>query len=233
MKPNCAFLAVLLSIALMFREADPYSSAATDHIVITNNFDGRGPNTGTVFSLGGTNSNPTLHEKGTLDTGVSMTNTAVSPAVAMSSHGADICVYLSNPLVDGNEISAFVYPSRSPVGNYSDPTITNSGIGIILFARGNYLFGGYGNNDSYVGYLAVWRIRSGCALELLSTFTTIYPITGMAVTPDGKTLVNSYFTGNGEINGVIHSQFLGADNSPNMVHMELMVFSLLMASGLT
>jgi hypothetical protein len=174
------------------------SPETSKHFVVTNNVKRSVPNTGTVLTLGGTHAKPSLQETATLSTNVvTLRGVPGNPNVFAISHGPDVCFFLSEPQNPGNEISAFVYPGFTLEGNYNDPSVTNSNFGISLAARGNFLFASYGDNISYTGNLAVWRIRSGCALELHSTSSTQYPIGSLAVSPDGKTLVVTYAGGSG------------------------------------
>jgi hypothetical protein len=196
---RCLCAMAVIGVGMMLAVRGPHASA--DHFVITNNSNISGQNSGTVFSLSGNRANLMLHEKENFNTGVTMVSGGTA-GVVMISHGADVCLFLANPQDAGNEITAFTYPGYTLVGNYNDPSIMNSGIGISVSARGNFLFIGSGNNTLFTGDLAVWRIRSGCTLELLSTFSTQYPIVSLAATPNGQTVVVTYNTENGLVNGV-------------------------------
>jgi hypothetical protein len=97
------------------------------------------------------------------------------------------------------DIASFLYPSLTKVGNYTDGSVTNSRLGIVLAAHGNYLFAAYngqteGEPATIDGQIGVWQIDQGCTLSLVDTYTGPYPVFSMAVAPNGKTLVISYFT---------------------------------------
>jgi hypothetical protein len=150
----------------------------------------------------GNGQNLSLINKNVFATGGTDGGENPTPNIQIIQHGPYTCVFLSDAITE--DIASFLYPSFIKVGNYVDSAITpNSQLGIVLAARGNYLFAGYDgqSNDngrdpvrSVDGQIGVWRIKDGCALSLVNTYTATYPIFGMAVSPDGAALVISYAT---------------------------------------
>jgi 6-phosphogluconolactonase (cycloisomerase 2 family) len=59
-------------------------------------------------------------------------------------------------------------------------------------ARNDLLFANYYDTSDGAVYIAVWRIKSSCALDLASTSQPGGNVWGMAISPDAKTLVVSY-----------------------------------------
>jgi WD40 repeat protein len=60
-----------------------------------------------------------------------------------------------------------------------------------LAVRGNFLFASYLNKNGRM-YIATWNVENGCALSLAKSNPVPGFIEGMAVSPDGKTVVVGY-----------------------------------------
>ncbi len=192
MKSIATLVATLSLIVAAVALCAPGPNASSEHFVVTNNNSPQ-DNSGTIFRLAGTRSNPVLHVVKTLDTGEPTPYGGLStPNVQVVRSGADICVFLTEPLKNGNELTSFKYPGLALVGNYTLSQVTNSEYGIGIAAHGGYLFAAYGDNISYTATIATWQIGSGCALTLASTYIASNPINSLAVTPNGETLVVAY-----------------------------------------
>jgi hypothetical protein len=173
----------------------PAPNAGSEHFVITNDNDLQGYNRGTVLELAGRGENVALKQVSSMGTGVFSQLGTGTPSIQMVQSGADVCVFLANGTYDtANEISAFKYPGARRVGNYTGYSAENNVQS--LTAAGGYLYAYY-----YYGSIASWAIGSGCALNLVQTYSLNDPlpvqISGMATTPDGKTLVLSEQSGSG------------------------------------
>ena len=152
-----------------------------------------GSNFGTALKLLGNSSNLSLESKTTFATGgISQVGAYYTPTIQMINHGPDTCVFLADG--KGMDIASFLYPSLAKVGNYTDSAVTNSRLGIVLVAQGNYLFAAYNGQTSQDGQIGVWRIEHGCALNLVNTYSSLFATFSMAVSPNGQALVISYET---------------------------------------
>jgi hypothetical protein len=175
------------------------SPETSKHFILTNGNDYMVGAYGTRLKLLGSGESLSLITKNVFATG-GMGNSGSVPDIQIIQHGPDTCAFLSDAVTE--DIASFLYPSFTKVGNYVDSAIMpNSQLGIVLAARGNYLFAGYdgqsndGGRDpvrSVDGQIGVWRIRRGCTLTLVNTYTATYPIFSMAVSPNGSALVISY-----------------------------------------
>jgi hypothetical protein len=111
------------------------------------------------------------------------------PEAVTLQHGSSVCIYISDPATA--DIAAFLYPSITRVGSYQLPKIRYSGGSLGLAARGSFLFATYLDKDNG-NYIATWKIGNGCALSLAKSNPVYGFIEGMAVSPDGKTVVVGY-----------------------------------------
>jgi len=168
------------------------SPETSKHFVLTNNNDYMGGNYGTRLKLLGNGENLSLMNKNVFATGGTDGGENPTPNIQIIQHGPYTCVFLSSAVT--MDIASFLYPSFTKVGNYLDSDVTNSRLGIVLAARGNYLFAGYDGQTSHDGQIGVWRIEHGCTLRLLHTYTPTYGIYSMAVSPNGTALVMSYWS---------------------------------------
>ena len=195
MKISFRFVIALALIAAGVAVCAPSPGASSEHFVIVNNndnfFRAQGDNYGTVLKLAGTKQNAVLNQAALLATGVQSSGGGPIPSVQVVRVGADICVFLVTFTYQiPNEISAFKYPGLALVGNYSDSNVPDYDSAVTIAAGGGYLYATYGN------YLASWAIGTGCTLSLAQTYTVNTPgVEGMAVTPNGETLVLSEAAG--------------------------------------
>jgi len=178
-------------------------NAGSEHFVIVNNNDAypvgmQGNDYATVLRLEGTRQNPLLMQTALLNSGEpSILQGSYTPTVQIVRIGSGTCVFMADSAgpqaTTPNEITSFKYPSMKPVGNFSDSNASSSELGILIAARGNYLFAAY---DGYQteSYLATWEINPDCTLTLLGTYPVPYlQMTDLATTPNGQTLVLSEF----------------------------------------
>jgi len=174
---------VLIGIALWTGSPD----ASSVHFVVAN--DGAAINTASVFDLSSL-SNPTLTLDKTLPTNGNGTNSVLGlPEVAMIQHGADACIYVSDPSTA--DVAAWVYPTFARVGRYKIPAVKDSGFGMGVAGRGGFLFSSYSTTEDQF-LIATWDIGSGCALTLVTTFDIPGNVNGMAISPNGQTLIATY-----------------------------------------
>jgi hypothetical protein len=172
------------------RRYGPQAPETSKHFVLTNNNDYMGGNYGTRLKLLGNGENLSLINKNVFATGGTDSAEDPTPDIQIIQHGPDTCVFLSDAISE--DIASFLYPSFAKVGNYTDSQVTDSSYGIVLAARGNYLFAAY--DAQTIGKIGVWRIEHGCTLSLLHTYTPTYGIYSMAVSPNGAALVMSYWS---------------------------------------
>jgi hypothetical protein len=194
MKSFFKIAATITILAAVVALCAPGPGASNEHFVVTNEniFDGN--NTAAILKLGGTRQSPTLPVLKTLQTGI-MThpNFTATPNVQIGRYGADLCIFVGDSQTSGNEISSFLYPGFTLVGNYSDPEVPNNDGGAAVVVDGNFLLAGYGDGNTYLGYIGVWKVGPECTLTLLETYNTFIFFDSLAVTPDGRTLLVSYF----------------------------------------
>jgi hypothetical protein len=202
-----AFLAAAVIAASVALSATS-PGASSEHLVVTNNNLVRGSNAGTVWQLSAAAS-AELNAVRTLHTGGA--NEGIGGAgmneVAIIRHGTDVCIFISDN--GSGDIASFLAPGYTEVGRYSVPGITNSGYGLGLAARKDFLFANYYDTSDGAVYIAVWKIKSGCALDLASASQPGGNVWGMAISPDGKTLVVSYEGPQ----GTVDSFSVGSDGS--------------------
>ncbi len=216
---SVAAIAALTS-AITF--CSPSPDASSENFVVTNNNNVYIDNTGTVLKLEDMRAKPQIKALATLQTGVADAGGGPGPNIQIMRAGADICVFLSDPEYNSNEITSFKYPELTRVGSYSDPNLADSHIGISMAGRGRYLIAVYlglldGNN---LPSIDTWKIDSGCTLTLVAAYVPATPAGAPALTPDGKTLVVAFAGDNGPVdsfsigpNGVLEahaSQFTGS-----------------------
>jgi hypothetical protein len=164
----------------------PAPNAGSEHFVITN--DHTDNNKGTLLKLAGTARDPVLNQVAPLNTHVPDEEFGYVPDVLVVRFSTDVCVFLTNGTYDtSNEVSAFKYPSNALVKNYTNIHLSYTAGAVA--ASGGYLYVNYGDA------MGSWAIGSGCTLHLVRTSPVNIPqqavVEGMAVTPDGKTLVLS------------------------------------------
>jgi hypothetical protein len=182
MKNSARYFAAILAIGLGVALWATGPGASSKHFLLVNNNDSKGRNFGSELELLGNRTDFSLKSKATFATGgFSNVGAYVVPTVQMIHHGPDICVFLADG--HGMDIASFLYPSFAKVGNYLDSEVADSQYGIVLAANGNYLFAGYTGQGSQNEKIGVWRIKEGCALSLINTYTPPYAVFSMAVSP--------------------------------------------------
>jgi len=111
---------------------------------------------------------------------------------ALATVGANVCIFVSDPGSD--DIAAFNaggFSNPQKIGNYSDPSGSGAYLGTTLATRGSHLFAGYTATVN----IGVFTINSDCSLTLANaaSHTPVpAPVDGLAVSPDGRTLVATY-----------------------------------------
>jgi 6-phosphogluconolactonase (cycloisomerase 2 family) len=180
-----ALIALFIGIAVCAKG----QNGTPGHLVVLNDSVAFGHNIGSVFTL---NSlvNPALTLTEQLHTGGTPGASGPMQEVVVLQHGGNICIYLADPA--SADIAAFLYPSFAKVGRFRIPNITYSGGSLGLAARGNFLFASYSDND--VDYIGAWNIENGCGLSLAKLNPVPNLVEGMAISPDGKTLVVGYIS---------------------------------------
>jgi 6-phosphogluconolactonase (cycloisomerase 2 family) len=174
---------VFIGIALCVKSPD----ASSVHFVVAN--DGAVANAASVLDLSSL-SNPTLTLDQTLPTGGNgETITLGLQETALAQQGAETCIYLTD--ASTADVAAFIYPSFDRVGRYKITGVKESEFSMGIAARGSFLFTAYTTNEN-IQFIATWNIGSGCILTLASTFVVPGSTQGMAVSPDGKTLIATY-----------------------------------------
>jgi 6-phosphogluconolactonase (cycloisomerase 2 family) len=182
--------------------------ASSEHFVVSNDNLIQGNNTGTVWTL--ENFGPLkLAPTASLMTGGTNIGTggAGMNETAIVRHGPDVCIFISDN--ESGDIASFLYPGYAEVGRFKLPGIVNSNPGLGLAARNDFLFANYYDNSDGAVRIAVWKIKSGCALDLASTTQPGGNVWGMAISPDAKTLVVSYEGPQ----GTVDSFSVGSDGS--------------------
>jgi hypothetical protein len=160
-------------------------TGATAQNVVTNNDVYRATNSATWMRLSGSELTiyDTLETKGWgLGGGFFGTSAQV-----VAGAGANVCVFIADPGSD--DIAAF--NSKQYVGSYNDPTGSGAWKGLALAVHGAQLYAGYSASVN----IGLWRINADCSLTLANSAanTPSYaPVDGLAVSPDGKTLVAAY-----------------------------------------
>ena len=99
------------------------------------------------------------------------------------------CIYVSDPSTA--DVAAWVYPTFARVGRYKIPAVKDSGFGMGVAGRGGFLFSSYSTTEDQF-LIATWDIGSGCALTLVTTFDIPGNVNGMAISPNGQTLIATY-----------------------------------------
>jgi hypothetical protein len=166
------------------------ASTLADPYVITANDIYRAPNSASVFRLlsSALLSAPALETKGWGIGGAYFGNTAQ----AVVTTGTHVCVFVTDPGSD--DIAAFTaggFTNPTKVGNYRDPSGSGAYLGTSLAARGALLFAGYTASTN----IGVWIVNSDCSLTLGSPAShtpTPAPVDGLAVSPDGRTLIATF-----------------------------------------
>jgi hypothetical protein len=193
MKNSARYFLAILVIGLGVALWATGPGASSKHFVLVNDNDNTGRNFGTELKLLGNRADFSLESKAKFATGgFSDVGPWYTPSIQMIHHGPDICVFLGGG--KGMDIASFLYPSLAKVGNYTDSEVTDAWYGIVLAANGNYLFAAYNGQGSQDAKIGVWRIKRGCTLSLINTYTPPYIAFSMAVAPNGQTLVISYET---------------------------------------
>lgn len=183
---------LMIGVGVLLSATGP--DASSPHFVVLNDSvyakgGGPAPNVGTVFNLT-SRPDPKLTAAAMLTTGGEHIGRPLQE-VAMLQHGTDTCIYLADP--GTADIASFTYPSFAEAGRYTVPGVTNASFGLGLAARGNFLFASYSTQDGDYGFfIATWNIQSGCSLILGPTYDVPGDVSGMAISPDGKTLATGY-----------------------------------------
>src|ERR1700691_6219989 len=158
------------------------------HYVVTNNDPSSVANSATIFKLEGMS----LDAVKVLQTGGNGGGGGdfALVRVVLAGSGANQCLFVGD--AGTSDIAAFTVPALAKVGNYTDPEGDSNGFGYSmgLAVRGKALFAAYGVSAN----IGVFEIQAGCKLKLLGTYDNApgQSVSGMRVTPDGKTLVVGY-----------------------------------------
>jgi hypothetical protein len=180
-----ALIIVLIGISLCAKG----QNGPPGNFVVLNDWVAAGDNIGSVFALQSL-TNPTLSITENLHTsGMPGGGPNYMQEVIVLQHGGNVCIYIADPLTA--DVAVFIYPGFSKVGRYQLPKIRYSGGSLGLAARGNFLFASYANKNNR-DYIATWNIENGCSLSVAKTQSVPGVVTGMAISPDGKTLVVGY-----------------------------------------
>ena len=164
--------------------------AGTGNYVVSANDIYRAPNSAGAFRLVGSSllAAPTLQTGGW---GIGGTYFGTN-AQAIATVGSNVCVFVSDPGSD--DIAAFNaggFSNRQKIGNYFDPSGSGAYLGTTLVTRGSLLFVGYTATVN----IGVFTINADCSLTLANaaSHTPIpAPVDGLAVSPDGTTLIATY-----------------------------------------
>jgi len=187
----------------------PGPGASSDHFVVVNDNNlnqMKGQTTATVLDFVN-GANPSLQVAKTLLTRAkNEDSTGGLNQVAMSRQGPNVCIFVGDNI--NSAIASFQYPSYVKAGDYHFPGVTQTA-NLAVAARGDYVYGSFGNDEEESNVLGVWKIGSGCALSLANQASIPDSLNSMAVSPDGKTLVVVYFTLTGELD----SFSIGANGS--------------------
>jgi 6-phosphogluconolactonase (cycloisomerase 2 family) len=181
---NLNLLVVLICFVVMGLR--PTNLFAFDYVYTAD--DENGPGTATKFELTST----TLTKLRTLDTGgkgASSKNATflAENREAIVTRGSAICIFISD--AGSSDVASFNKAVK--VGNYSNSALVGSDLGIALAAtpNGEVLYAGYTNSLN----IGVWQINADCSLTLANVVNTdAAKVDGMAVTPNGETLVVTY-----------------------------------------
>ena len=162
-------------------------SLPTGHYVVTNDDIYRAPNRATLFRLNQSSSKlDELKSLGTGGWGLGGGSFGTTQQ-AFAAVGTNLCVFVSDPGSD--DIGAFNFETK--VGDYSDFTGSGAYTGISLFTHGTTLYAAYSASVN----IGIWTINSDCSLTLANAplnTPTFAPVNGMAVAPNGDTLVVTY-----------------------------------------
>jgi 6-phosphogluconolactonase (cycloisomerase 2 family) len=184
---NLKLLAVFFGLALTGMK--PANLFADDFVYTGDNENG--PGTATQFELTGT----TLTKVRTLHTGGNGAARRNAPFLAqnrqaIAKFGSNLCVFVSD--AGSSDIASFNHAIK--VGNYSNAELTGSNLGIALAItpNGEVLYAGYTGSLN----IGVWQVNSDCSLTLVNTVSADgAQVDGMAVSPNGETLVVTYPNG--------------------------------------
>jgi 6-phosphogluconolactonase (cycloisomerase 2 family) len=128
--------------------------------LITN--DNKSPNTATFFTIGGTQTAPTLtvlKEVGTGGNGVES-----GSGLSLAKVGSDDCAYVSNGSTEN--ITAIVIRTQKYVGIYSSGSSKDSGLQLTL-TNGSYLYASYTSSRT----IATFQVNAGCGLTFVGDAT--------------------------------------------------------------
>jgi len=168
------------AIAVIF--SSTFTLGQSGNYVVTNNDPSEAKNSASIFQL----KNKALRLVETLETnglGGGGGSDYGTPRVVVN----EKCLFVGD--AGSSDIASFQLPTLKKLGNYVDPSGNSNQDGTLaLAARGSFLFAAYGVSAN----IGVWRIGSDCRLSLLGSYSSSVAVTGMRVTPDGKTLVASY-----------------------------------------
>jgi hypothetical protein len=184
---------VLVLTAVAYALAAPVlraQDAVAGQYVITANDIYRAPNSASVFKLIGSNlvNAPALSTTG-WGIGGTYFGTTAQAVIGTATH---VCLFVSDPGSD--DIASFTaggFATPVKVGNYHDASGSGAYIGTSLAARGALLFAAYTASNN----IGVWTINSDCSLTLAtpaSSTPTPAPVDGLAVSPDGRTLIATF-----------------------------------------
>jgi len=175
------------ALALPNLHAQGTGSLPTGHYVVTNNDIYRASNNAALFEFNRSTSELVdVKSLGTGGWGLGG-GTFGTTQQAFAVVGTNLCVFVSDPGSD--DIGAFNFETR--VGRYSDVTGSGAYSGISLAIHGTTLYAAYSASVN----IGVWTINSDCSLTLANApvnTPTRAPVNGMAVAPNGETLVVSY-----------------------------------------
>jgi hypothetical protein len=128
--------------------------------------EGPGPNSATVYSIGGSPTAPTLTQLKVIPTGgLALGNGQGSAGqqIATAQVGGKTCIFVSDG--PSNDIAAIDSSNFQVVGNFQGSGFddgSNTGIG--LATNGKFLYATYGGSDGNIG---VFQIQAGCRLGFL------------------------------------------------------------------
>jgi hypothetical protein len=180
---NCLAVCLLLAtVAFCTTEA----ASATKHYIVTDDDNtNQGANTATVFVVN--NSTGALTQVKVLKTGGTGMGGGYSGATRARILPSAKCVFISDS--GSSDIAAFSAPAYKLVGRFSNAALVDAQFGITLAATSQYLYAGYTTSSN----IGVWKINSDCSLTLANTYSTPGIPDGIAVSPNGTTLVTTFY----------------------------------------